>query len=169
MDACLQAYTKACQVKPDSAPSWAGLGNAQFEFKKDSPAAATAYLKAVEQGAKGGDVLYRLGWCLNHQGQSAKALPYFKQAAEVEPKSAAVWLEWGYGLLLNKQYGEAVEALTRANVLDPKLRLGHLYLGRAYLLMGNRQQARRQVEELKVIDVDSARQLDAELKKAGVP
>ena len=165
----IDAYSKACQLKPERAASWVGLGDAQFEMKKDYSAAANAYLKAIEVGANSAATLYRLGWCQNQLDQFDKAQANLKKAADLEPKSAAIWLEWGYALLRNNQPSEAAQALTRANVIDPKLRLGHLYLGRAYLKMGNKKQAQRQVEELKELDLESARQLDAEIRKSSNP
>jgi tetratricopeptide (TPR) repeat protein len=167
--ACIDAYSKACQLKPDRAASWVGLGDAQYEMKKDYSAAASAYLKAVEAGANSAATLYRLGWCQNHLNQFDKAQANLKKAADLEPKSAAIWLEWGYALLRNQQPSEAVQALTRANLLDPKQRLGHLYLGRAYLKLGNKKQALRQVDELRGLHLETARQLDAEIRQGSAP
>lgn len=159
------AYTQATLLQPERADSWVGLGDAYYELRSDYMAATRAYLKAVELGTNSAPTLYRLGWCQNHQNQFKEAQANLKRAADAEPKSAPIWLEWGYSLLRDGKNDEAAQALTRALVIDPKLRLGHLYLGRAYIGLRNKQLAKRQVEELRALDHEMARQLDAELRK----
>lgn len=165
-EACIQAYSKACELKPERIDSWTGLGDACFEMKKDYPAAIKAYQKAVDLGSNAAEVLYHLGWCYNHQSQFDQGQSYLKRAAEKSPKAAPIWLEWGYSLLQLKKYDEASQALTRALVLEPKLPLGRLYLGRAYLGMGKKQQAKAQLQELRALDSELARQLEADLRSS---
>lgn len=164
IEACIQAYTKACELKPERIDSWVGLGDACFEMKKDYPAAIKAYQKAVDLGSSAAEVLYHLGWCYNHQGQPEQGQSCLKRAAEKSPPSAPIWLEWGYSLLQLKKYDEASQALTRALVIEPKLPLGRFYLGRAYLGMGKKQQAKTQLQELRGLDADLARQLEADFR-----
>ncbi len=164
----IDAFTRATVIKPDSEAAWIGLGDANFELKKDSKAASAAYLKAIELGNAASSTYYRLGWCLNDLNQHPQAAAQLKKAAALEPKSATVWLEWGYALLRSKQYDEAVQALTRATVLDPKERLGRLYLGRTYLLMKNKPQVVKQIQELKVLDAKAADALNEELRQANL-
>lgn len=166
-EGAIEAFTKATQIKPDSPTAWVGLGDANFELKRDSKSASAAYLKAIELGNNSSTTYYRLGWCLNDLNQSNLAAPQLKKAAALEPKSASIWLEWGYSLLKSKQYEGALEALTRATTLDPKERLGHLYLGRTFLVMKNKAQVKRQIAELKSLDAALSRQLEDELKAAG--
>lgn len=168
VEGSLEAFTRATQLKPDSPSAWIGLGDANFELKKDSKAASAAYLKAIELGNNSSSTYYRLGWCFNDLNQSDLAAPQLKKAAALEPKSGSIWLEWGYSLLKTKKYSEAVEALTRATSLDPKERLGFLYLGRTYLVMKNKAQVKRQIELLKPLDAKLASQLEDELKQANL-
>ncbi len=168
VDGAIDAFTKATVIKPDSLAAWIGLGDANFELKKDSKAASAAYFKAIELGNVASSTYYRLGWCLNDLNQYPEAAAQLKKAAALEPKSATVWLEWGYALLRSKQYDEAVQALTRATVLDPKERLGRLYLGRTYLLMKNKPQVVKQIQELKVLDGKAADALNEELRQANL-
>ena len=166
IEGALQAYSQACQLEPTNARLWVSLGDVNFELKKDSQAASVAYRKAVELGSLDGSVFYRLGWCCNDLGQFEEALAPLRRASQLHPKAAAVWLELGYSLLRCGRSQESVQALVQANVLEPKLRLGHLYLGRAYLQLGQSAQAREQVEALKSIDIESARQLEVEITRS---
>lgn len=164
-DGSIAAYTRATQLRPDSASAWLGLADVLYELKKDSAAAASAYEKAIANGAANAAAYYRLGWSYNDQKQFEKALPHLKKAAELEPKSAAIWLEWGYSLLRLQRSDEAVQALTRAISLDNRLRLGFLYLGRAYVQLGQKDKAMAQAEALRSLDPSSAQQLDADIRK----
>jgi len=168
IESSIQSYRRASELNQESSAPWVGLGDVQYELRKDSQAAIQAYLKALELGSKSALVKYRLGWSYNDLGEFEKAIPYLQQASELEPRSPGVWLEWGYALLRTSRYDQAVTALKQAVLLDPNLRLGHLYLGRAYILMGNLQGASGEIQALQKIDVESARQLESEIRKAGL-
>jgi tetratricopeptide (TPR) repeat protein len=164
-EGAIASYTRATELKPDSASAWLGLADVLYEMKKDAPGAAAAYEKAIANGASGAAAFYRVGWAYNDQKQFEKALPHLKKAAELEPRSAPVWLEWGYSLLRLERSEEAVQALTRALSLDNKLRLGFVYLGRAYIQLGQKDKAKAQAEALRSLDPVAAKELDAEIKK----
>lgn len=159
-----QAYSRAAELDQSSFQSYRFLGDVLYDFKREPGLALSAYQKALERGCRDPRVFYRMGWCLNETGYYAQAAQQLSLAVEGSPEMAGGWLELGYARLRSDQPEAAVPALRKAISLDPKQRLAHLYLGRAYLLLNDRINAEAEVKTLDGLDPELARQLQKEIR-----
>lgn len=160
---CL-AYSQAAQLDQDSFQSYRFLGDVLYDFKREPGLVLSAYQKALERGCRDPQVFYRMGWCLNETGEYCQAVQQLSLAVERAPGVAVGWLELGYARLRSDQPEAAIQALRKAISLDPKQRLAHLYLGRAYLLLKDRINAEVEVKALNTLDPELARQLQKEIR-----
>ena len=77
----------------------------------------------------------------------------------MQPEQAAAWSELGHALKMQQRYDDAVRAYQRALDLQPTLAQAVEYLGEAYVAMGRRADAEKQLARLEPMDAALAKQL----------
>ncbi len=83
------------------------------------------------------------GKALAVKGDLAKAEEAFKKGADLDPLNAGAWLSLGQVYYLEKKFEGATKALHTSIELDPlSYPEAYFYLGRAYLDLGKKEEAR---------------------------
>ncbi len=75
---------------------------------------------------------YRKGVELFSQNRAAEAIPYFAEAARLQPETALYWKALGAAHAKIEDYHGSIDPFRRACELDPRLPDACYYLGRAY-------------------------------------
>ncbi len=91
------SYRKALLIRPEHAPTWMNMANAQYNLK-DYSGAATSFLKAFDlQDKKNPELLYYCGMCRLLSDNSAGAVEILKRLFREYPKS--VKPQWKEGMV----------------------------------------------------------------------
>ena len=163
-----RAYRQAVKIKPDSPQAHWGLGVCYNEL--DRPAEAIQALKqAVALKPDYAQAYISLGGTYDSIGRYNDAVQAFEQAIRIDPNMPQVHFHLGvaYGSA-GGRYKDAASSLKQALTLNPNLPeapLARLFLGLAYIELGDKDSAMQQYEILKTLDNDFANQLLNEIKK----
>ena len=134
----LDTFTKAIDLKPQSALSWSGRGDA-LSLLERYPQALEAYSEAIELNSnnvdnwkKQGNILYRLE-------RFTDAITVYDRALELDPEDGEIYNRRGQALYQLQQYEAALEmqeAALKINRIDAQYLSDHalnlLALGRYY-------------------------------------
>jgi len=106
------------------------------------------------------------------QGDYARAITGLREAAKLNPKDPGALFFLGVSYLLSGQTDEGIAALRQAIALGdtPYLEEAHYYLAKAFLRKGNLVAARRELEEVALLEgdhQDEARRLLQQLAAPG--
>jgi hypothetical protein len=88
-----------------------------------------------------------------------KALSYFLEAVKKDPRDAEAYFQIGYCNAQIGVYQDAVKAYQQAISLKPDFVMAHLLLGLAYLQLGDREAALKEVHALKDLHQGYAKDL----------
>lgn len=125
-------YEAALAIRPDLLDALLGLAKLR-RTRLACDDAIPLYEKA-ESLQPTFEAPYGLGVCESARGNEARAVSYFQQAIERDPRAAVAWS--GLGTSLNRLHrpADAITALERAVALEPDM-------GEAYYALGNAYQA----------------------------
>jgi tetratricopeptide (TPR) repeat protein len=115
------AYRKASKLytnKADAARVQINLGTC-LARNGQLPEAEKEFRRAIELQPKSAEASYNLGLALGQQGKTKDAITSFRTAVEIKPDYAAAWGNLGFALHKDKQFGEALKALTESRRLLP--------------------------------------------------
>jgi predicted CXXCH cytochrome family protein len=132
-------YLAIAQVKQGSNLT-EGIGQLTAAIEKYSPQRAEYYLELAQ--------------ALENNGQSAKALPVYQEAARRDVKFAAGLEKLGSALRRSGQYPEAAEILKQAIAATPEEALAWHELGLTYRALGRRPDAITAVSKAVELDPD---------------
>lgn len=104
--------------------------------------------------------LYAEGLPYYWKGDYEKALPYFKEAVEKDPRDFMAHFQAGYCYAELGRYTEALEAYKRAIHIKPDFVLAHFFLGLLYLEVGDKNHALEEYKILRGLDQDYANDLN---------
>lgn len=138
-----ELYRAVAQVKEKSNLK-AGIAQLTAAIAKYAPPRADWYLELAD--------------ALDNDGQTAKAIPWYREAARRDPSSYAAWQRLGTALRRSAKHAEAIAALQRATALSPGPALTWHELGLAYRSLGRTAEALTALEK--------ALQRDPELPEA---
>ncbi|MEP7154942.1 MAG: TonB-dependent receptor [Betaproteobacteria bacterium] len=150
--AARSAYTKATAIAPNDARGWLGLGVIESELDNFNTA-ATYLEKASILDAASATQWGELATMQANSGSYAKASQSFEKALALQPDNYVMLT--GKGILELKQghNEEALNALLRASVIEPRYARAHLYTAVAYYRV---ERPDRALPELaKVIELDA--------------
>lgn len=100
LDAALQNYQKALQLKPDTASYYIQIGNI-YGAEKKMPEATEALTKAATlDPANAGKAYFNMGANLVNSGHPEEASDYFKKATDANPNYAEAWYQLGSTLAM---------------------------------------------------------------------
>ena len=119
-------------------------------------ALATGWSRAVssddgDDQALLADADYAAGLASLKSGDAAAALPRFYSALKRFPNAADLHNELGFAHRRLRQFNKAFKHYKRALAINPQHRGAHEYIGEAYLLVGNVQEAERHLAALRAI------------------
>lgn len=138
--AALQAFGRAAQLAPLDDRPWFGLGSAYTELEDTAPARINL-TKALGIAPTGPGYLGEIGTLETFSNQFSQARQAFEQALEQNPADYVALT--GQGLLHLKlgQPGQALSALLRAGVMEPRFARAKAFTGVAYWQLGQRDHA----------------------------
>jgi len=95
-------------------------------------------------------------WYLVIIGRTQDSVPESQKAVELEPMSPFASASLQYALYHARDYDRAVEQAAKTFKIDPNYLVGHLWLGKAYEVMGNYKQAVEQWAQMARLGGDEA-------------
>jgi tetratricopeptide (TPR) repeat protein len=129
------AFGKVMQADPAYADG--PINVARAEIQEGSVAAAETMLqKALAMNGQLARAHYFLGLALKTMGRYDEALTHFRAAAAQYPRDRVVLNQVGRVLFLERQFPEAIAALTRVLAIDPEDLQAHYQLMLCYQGMG---------------------------------
>jgi predicted CXXCH cytochrome family protein len=134
-----ELYRAVAQVKQKSNLK-AGIAQLTAAIAKQKPVRAEWYLELAE--------------ALENDGQSAKALPWYREAVRRDPSSAAGWQKLGTALRRLSRNAESLAPLQRSTALAPGRALAWHELGLAYSALGRKTEAIASLEKAIARDPD---------------
>ncbi len=103
--------------------------------------------------------LYAKGLPFLWKEEYEKALPYFKEAVQKDPRYADAYFLIGYTSAQLGRYPDALDAYKKAIQIQPDFVFAHFYLGLIYLETRDRNHALEEYKILKNLSPDYARDL----------
>jgi TolB-like protein len=135
----LQALTtadKAVAMAPDEAEGYAARGYLR-RFSWDWTGAQADFEKALALDPGDTRVQFRYGMLLGSLGRLPEAIAAMKKATSSDPLSSLSWTLLGGGLVVDRQFAAAHEALQRALDIEPDSNYALYGLARLQLLENN--------------------------------
>ena len=154
----VKSYKEAVRIKPDMAEAYWNIGLTHHFAKQYSEAIAAygEYARLKPSAANEFQYQFNRGDAFRRIGQNTEAVEAFKLAVTLKQDDAHSHFGLGMAHLANRQFADAVKALTRATVIKPGFVPYELALGRAYFSLGNLESARKQYNILKTLDPKAA-------------
>ena len=118
LDATIESYNKALDIKPDYAEAYNNIGAAlkdQGKWEK----AIEAYEKAIGIKPNYADPYYNIGVALNSQGKLEKAIEAYNRALALKPDYAEAYTNMGNAHREQGKLEEAIEAYGNALRIKP--------------------------------------------------
>ena len=125
----------------------------------DPDAALPEFRKELDVDPNNANALIMLSWALVMRSRPEDALPYAKNAAALEPQSAASQLVFGRSLLDTGDVAGGIEHLEQGLKLEPNNLEIHIALAKAYSKSGRDEEARRERALCLELTKDSATRL----------
>ena len=139
----IDAYKSQIRVNPSSADAYNSLGNAYLQAG-DQANAEKAYKTSARMDGSTTYAPYALGNMYLQQGRYAEATTQFAKVVSIAPQDAHGY--YGLAAVDNKQgnFSAAVTQANRAINLDKTFAEPHFELGKAYLGLGQKDEAEKQ-------------------------
>jgi len=147
-DAAIQAYQHSLALAPGVVTAETSMGWC-FEVLSRLEDAATAYRTAIGWEASKPDdptPYLGLGRVLLKQNRPAEALPYLRQAVQMEPASAEAHEELGKAYSALNELAAAQQEIEKAMELAPKVARFHFMLGQLYRRAGQIEKAKAELD-----------------------
>jgi hypothetical protein len=93
--------------------------------------------------------LYAEGLPYYWKGDCGKALPYFKEAVQKDPRDFKAYFQIGYCQAELGHYQEAIQAYQQSIQIKPDFILPHFYVALAYMDLGDRESALKEYKIMK--------------------
>ncbi len=154
----LATFRQAAALDPASAEAHYNLGVA-LARKGRTREALQFFRQAVRLRPEDAEARFNLGMAYSQLGQLEDAVEAFRQAVRLRPDSDRAYVNLGLTQARRGRAREAIEALSRSASLSPNNPEIRFYLGLVYLSSGDKASAEAQVEVLKELDPEGAREL----------
>ena len=147
LDLAKAAVDRALEIQPDLPQALAALGWYHYHGYLDYARALKAF-EAAREGLPGApDVPYGLAAVLRRQGDMEASVAHYKQAFELDPRSAVLASQIGETLGLLRRFEEARPYLNQAIALSPQFGPPYYEKARHYMDSGDTEGARQVVAE----------------------
>jgi Flp pilus assembly protein TadD len=158
----VDAYKNQIRVNPSSADAYNSLGNAYLQAGNQADA-EKAYKTSARMDGSTTYAPYALGNMYLQQGRYAEATTQFAKVVSIAPQDAHGY--YGLAAVDNKQgnFSAAVTQANRAINLDKTFAEPHFELGKAYLGLGEKDEARKQQTILDTMNATMASDLNTML------
>ena len=135
LEAAIEYYQKALQLKPDYAEVHFNLGNV-LEQKGKLVEAIEAYQKALQRKPDYAEAHSNLGNVLKKQGKLQAAIYSYEQSLKILPNSALTYYNLGHAFAKQGKLSAAVESYQKALRLKPNYAKAYCNLGIALKRQG---------------------------------
>jgi serine/threonine-protein kinase len=169
------AAERALGIDASLAEPYAALGGIRWMYQWDWEGAEQGYRRALELNPNYATAHHWYAWSLATSGRHNESIAEMKRAQELDPLSLIITVDLGRMYYLARHYDEAKEAIRKALEMEPNFAAAHIVLGlvhlatgraqeavaafrdqgdlrdhlaQAYALAGNREEARRLLEQL---------------------
>lgn len=147
------AVEKALELNPDLAEAHASLGQIKFEYDYDWAGAEREFRRAIEINPNYAAAHDQYGVELAYLGKVKQSEAEGQRATELDPLSAAIWMDAGLAPTIENKFEAAREFARKALYLDPNFLLARAVLGWVDLQAGEYNQA---IPELQKADIVGA-------------
>jgi TonB family protein len=158
----IEEFKRAVELKPDYADAHLWLGRA-YKSLDNYEAAIEAFKQALTVKPQDPEEAYMdMARCYLRLNRLDEALAAAKHALSIKPDfiyADEAHALAGLALVSQSRYDEALDQFKEAAKMSPGVAQIHFYLGRTYLLKGDRESATNEYEILKGKDVTMAEQL----------
>lgn len=140
IDAAIEAYKNAIEIKPDYPDAYNNLGVAlkeKFQLKE----AVSAYNSALSIKPDYPDALNNLGNALKEQGQLEAAIKSYHSAIEFKPDFAEAYNNLGLAFIDLGNIDKAISCYGRAIDIKPNYHEAYTHLGDAFVTQAKNEQA----------------------------
>ena len=141
-----KAIAEAVRLGPDLVETKIAQAYLSLFHDLDYEAAAKFARAAIEQDPNNAMAHMLLGVSLAREN-GAESREMMRRARELEPMYALAFANSAYVALIAKDYASAMEYSRQTVAIDPEFWLGHFYLGRAQLLLGDPEAALKEFIE----------------------
>lgn len=149
----MAAFSKAIEIDPGFAPSYAGRASIYNEWGQ--------FQKALSDGEKATKIDPNLAWGYNMMGLAYNGLRRFKKAIEplnkaieLSPKSAWAYVNRSLAYFVLKNYDQSLADADKAIQYDPKLASGYLRKARTLAALNKTEEAFKNFD--KAIELEPA-------------
>ncbi len=158
-DKAVKAYQKAVQYDSDLLDGWLGLGNLLAE-KKDKNA-GRCYDNALRIDSENVYAIEAKASYLANNGQPLESLPLFRKIIKINPQIASAYYNIGIAYLKLDSIPQAYNHFGLATKMDKMYIEAYYYKGYSASLMGNKELAKKNFEQVLKFDPDNKAALDA--------
>jgi DNA-binding winged helix-turn-helix (wHTH) protein/TolB-like protein/Flp pilus assembly protein TadD len=149
------AAARAVASGSDLAETQTALGTVHYWFDFDSPAAETAYRKAISVDPSYSQAHRLLGLALAAMGRHEEAREAMLHARELDPYYPMQPALSAYERLQARDYSSALELAQRATAVGPSFWIGHFQLAAVYERLGNSELALEALEKAEALSGNS--------------
>jgi serine/threonine protein kinase/tetratricopeptide (TPR) repeat protein len=121
------AADAASRLAPDMPETHVALGTLYYHGFRDYPRAVEEYEAARRARPNDAGATLGLAAILRRQGRWEQSAGLFSEAARLDPRNAVTLNEFGYTLILARQYPEADTVLASSTSLSPQTSVAHAF------------------------------------------
>lgn len=161
------SYSTAARLKPKSSEALHALGVATMSLE-DYEGAIEAFKGSLQVEEPILRTHFYIGKCYFRLGRPAEAVGHYERGLSLDPESDVGRYGLGEAYLWLGRYDEAIKELNRGIKISggSDSAGAHLYLGLAYLRLGNTKAALKEHKLLVTLDAELASQLIDEIRKS---
>ena len=152
-DKAIKAYQKAVQYDSDLLDGWLGLGNLLAE-KKDKNA-GRCYDNAMRIDSNNVYAIEAKASYLANNGKPKESLPLFRKIIRINPQIASAYYNIGIAYLKMDSIPQAYNHFGLATKMDKMYVEAYYYKGYSALIMGNKDLARENFEQVLKFDPEN--------------
>jgi TolB-like protein/Flp pilus assembly protein TadD len=138
----LRAARTAAELAPDLADAQSTLAYVLFQGRLDVRGAREPYDLSRRYGEGDAPVMGRFALYCAATGRAAEAEPAMQAAVRLDPLNPLMHRALGHVQYAARRYADAIAAISRALVLNPKLPGGRAGIGDALVMLGRAREAR---------------------------
>ena len=135
------AAEKALELDETLAEASTSLAWVNAFYEWDWEGAKRSYKRAIELNPSYAQAHHWYALLLASIGRHNESIAEAKQAQELDPASAAIYLSLGGSFLYARRYDESIDALQKAIELNPNSHIAHFYLTFPYAMKGLHDEA----------------------------
>ncbi|OLB19944.1 MAG: hypothetical protein AUH15_13150 [Acidobacteriales bacterium 13_2_20CM_55_8] len=156
LTAAIPLLEKYVAQRPDDAKGWLGLGMAYLE-KRRSDFARKALERSAQLDPTLTETQYQLGALAGQEGNPQEGIQHFEQVVHMQPRHARALAGLGALYIQTRELDKALDALQRAETLDPNNAQMEYDLGLVLSSLGKPEEAKVHMERFRKLKATQSR------------